>query len=87
MISNHQKRGSKPKKKRLFRSKLYFWQTDYPEYIKDLNKINLLKKKKAKTVLKATEAVKFKQKFELSNLCKENDGDREGGSSDVGAKG
>lgn len=38
-------------------------------------------------VLKATEAVKFKQKFELSNLCKENDGDREGGSSDVGAKG
>lgn len=40
---------------------MYFWQTDYPEYIKDLNKINLLKKKNTKMVLKATEAVKFKQ--------------------------
>lgn len=78
--------------KRLFGSELYFWQTDYPEYIKDLKKINL-QKKFPKWCWLQIYLRQLRQsrwgwaKFELRNLCKGNDGGREGGSSDGSCEG
>lgn len=78
--------------KRLFGSELYFWQTDYPEYIKDFKKINLQKKFPKwcwlQMYLRQLRQSRWdRAKFELRNLCEGNDGGREGGSIDGGCKG